>query len=261
MAKSTDKEPEPQQPPVQGQSGGGQQLPAELEDLPHLLDFLKENGVAILGGAVLAGALFLGWSLYRNHRLQQRATAADMLFSAQSAEQVQQVLSRYPGTPAAALAQLVLAGNAFDEGQYEYAETLFARFLKDHPDHELADHARFGIIQCREASGRLDEALADYARFAQEHPGHYLEAAAVMGQGRVLEQLGRYEEAIAVYSNLVARVDDERWRMRAESAIGFARKEMRAPKSATPAQQGPAITFPGFGPSAPAPDPALPSPP
>jgi predicted negative regulator of RcsB-dependent stress response len=227
----------------------------ELNEAPEILDFLREHGVAILVGAGVAAAVFLGWSLYRNHRIQQRAAASTLLFSAQSAEQVQQVLNRYPRTPAAPLAQLIMAGEAFDQGQYDYAQSLYSRFLDQHPDHELRDQAKFAVIQCMEAAGRVQEAHAAYTAFAAERPGHYLEPAARLGAARCLELMGRLDEARAAYAALRDEFPDERWRARAESAIAFVDKELRArargDAPAAPAAPAPAFSFPSLSPGDP----------
>ncbi len=231
----------------------------EPKEVPEVLDFLRENGVAILVGAGLAAAVFLGWSLYRNFRSSQEVAASQQLFNAQSPEQVQAVLSQYPKTSSAPLAQLIVAAQAFDQGQYELALNQFAEFQKQHPGHELAANAELGVIQSREAMGQLEQALAEYTAFAAAHPGHYLEPAAVFGRARTLEQLGRHDEALAVYGAFLdAYADDERWAGRAEAARSFVQKEMRArargdaPATSVvaPAALAPAFSFPGMTPEA-----------
>lgn len=227
----------------------------EIKEAPEVWEFLRENGVSILIGAGIAAAIFLGWSLYRNYQAQQRTAAATQLFAAQNADQVQQVINQYPRTPSAPLAQLILAGQAFDQGQYDYAQSLFNRFLQDHPTHELRDQAAFAVIQCMEAAGRLQEAYDAYAAFAAERPGHYLEPAAQFARARCLEQMGRLEEARAAYEAFRDAQQDERWRGRAESAIAFVNKEIRArargdSATGTPGQP-PALSFPGLSPAAP----------
>lgn len=223
----------------------------EIKEVPEVLDFLRENGISILVGAGVAAAVFLGWSLYRNLQTSQRETAAAQIFNAQTPEQIQQVVTEYPKTPAASLAQLILAGQAFDQGQYEMAHNLFAQFIEQHPDHELRDNATLGIVQCTEASGRYTEALDGYTRFIAEHPGHYLEPTATFGKARCLELLGRFEDAQAVYEGFIAgRDEDDNWRNRAESALAMLKKDMRAQargekvqllETATPAFNFPAL--------------------
>ncbi|MCS6770936.1 MAG: tetratricopeptide repeat protein [Kiritimatiellae bacterium] len=200
----------------------------EIREVPEAIDFLRENGVAILIGAGAAAALFLGWSLYRNFQAQKHAEAAQLLFSAQSVEQIQEVATRYSSAPVAPLAKLVLAGQAYDQGDYEYAHTLFTQFVQEHPNHDMRDQAAFAAITCLEAAGRFEEAREAYAAFSAERPGHYLSPAAEFARARCLEQMGRLEEARDEYRRFIESAPDDRWRARAESAIAFVEKEIRA---------------------------------
>lgn len=201
----------------------------EIKEVPEVLDFLRENGVAILVGAGIAAVLFLGWSLYRNYTTSEQRNAMTTLFNAQAPEQIQQVLNEHPRTPAAPLARLIMAGQAFDQGQYDMAQNLFTQFIEQHPDHELRDTAELGTIQCLEAQGRHAEALEGYTKFAESRAGHYLEPAAQFGRARSLELLGRLDEAKAAYEAFIAtREEEDRWRGRAESALAFLEKEIRA---------------------------------
>ena len=49
--------------------------------------------------------------------------ASQMLMSAQSPEQLQQVISQYPSTPSAPIAMLTLASEYFRSGQYDLAQS------------------------------------------------------------------------------------------------------------------------------------------
>ncbi|MCZ7592035.1 MAG: tetratricopeptide repeat protein [Kiritimatiellae bacterium] len=201
----------------------------EVSEVPEVLGFLRENGVSILVGAGIAAAVFLGWSVYRNQQISGREQASAQIFSAQTAEQVQQVVNEFPKTPAASLGQIMLAGQAFDQGQYEVAHNLFAQFIEQHPQHELRDNAAFAIIQCTEASGQYEEALSDYEEFIAEHPDHYLASSALFGKARCLELLNRFEDAKTVYQSVVSeREETDPWRVRAESALSILERDMRA---------------------------------
>ncbi len=252
---TTDPAPSPAPAPQPERPNPLKSKALEPMEVPEVLTFLRENGAAIVAGAGVAAAIFLGWSLFRNHQSAQRDAAAQLLFNAQSAEQIQQVVSQYPKSPAAPLAALLLAGQAFDQGQYETAQNLFADFLAKHPDHLMADQARVGILQCLEATGRHAEAVEGYAAFVAEKPGHYLESAAVFGRARSLELLGRLDEARAVYQAFIeAHADDDRLRGRAESALAFLEKEARARASGiAQSPAAPAFNFPALQAADPAP--------
>lgn len=228
----------------------------KISEAPEALDFLRENGISILVGAGIAAALFLGWSVYRNQQVSGREQASAQIFAAQSAEQVQQIVNEFPKTPAASLGQIILAGQAFDQGQYEVAHNLFAQFIEQHPQHELRDNAAFAIIQCMEASGQYEEAINEYTRFIEEHPDHYLSVSAVFGKARCLELLNRFEDAQAIYEELIAgREETDPWRTRAESALAVLKRDMRAVarggKVQLLPQTTPAFSFPALQQSAP----------
>lgn len=259
---TTEPTPAPVQTPKPAGHNPLKDKALEIKEVPEVLTFLRENGAAVIVGAGIAAAIFLGWSLFRNYQSSQREAAANLLFSAQTPEQIQQVVSQYPKSPAAPLASLLLAGQAFDQGQYEVAQNLFSAFLDQHPTHLLADQARMGILQCMEAAGRYAEALDGYTGFVADKPGHYLEATAVFGKARSLELLGRLDEARATYEAFIAaHADDERMRGRAESALSFLNKEARARArgDVAPAPTAPAFSFPALQSAAPAP-PAQPAP-
>lgn len=211
-------------------------------EVPEVLDFMRENGMSILIGVGLAVIIFLGFSVYRNYRKSQEITAQSMLFNSRAAEQFQEVMDKYPKTSSAPLAHLALAGQYFDEGQYELAQHVFGQFLQRFPEHSLKPDAVLGNVLCLEALGRFDEALEGYDRFVKDHPTHYRAALAQFGKGRCLEQLGRLEESKAVYEDFLVNHPDERWTARAETSIQFVEKEIRARKSgAVPAASAPIL--------------------
>lgn len=220
----------------------------EAKEVPEVLDFLRDNGTAMAIGLAIAVVGFLGWSVFRTYRSSQERTASNVLFNSRTPEQFQQVIDQYPKTTAAPLAHLTLASLYYDEGQYEMAQHLYAQFLMKFPEHDMLAAAQLGNIQCQEALNQLEEAADGYARFAQEHPGHYLEPNAIFGRARCLEQLGRLEEAKAVYEDYIVAHPQDRWTARAESALGFIEKEMRArslpPSAATPAAAAPVMAEP-----------------
>lgn len=216
----------------------------EAKEVPEVLDFLRDNGTAMLIGLSLAVVAFLGWSVYRTYRSSQERTASNLLFNSRAAEQFQQVIDQYPKTSAAPLAHLTLASIYYDESQFEMAQHVFAQFLQKFPGHEMVAAAQLGNVQCQEALNQLEEAADGYARFAQEHPGHYLAPNAIFGRARCLEQLGRLDEAKAAYEDFIVAHPEDRWSARAESAIGFIEKELRARRQA-PA--GAALAAPAAG--------------
>lgn len=212
----------------------------ERVEVPEVMDFLKENGMSILIGVGLAVVVFVGFSAFRNFKKTQETAASSMLFQAQNAEQFQQLVDQYPNTAVAPLAQLSLASDYFDQGQFEMALNAFATFLQSHPDHSFALAAELGQVQCLEALGRLEEAVEGYKKFADTHKGRYLESAAVFGRGRCLELLGRLTEARAVYEDFMLADPKGRWAGRAEFSLQYVDKLIRAKERGPSAENSPA---------------------
>lgn len=235
---STEQQPEPA--PAQPVSHNPLTDPAlARQEVPEVLDFLKENGMSVLIGVGLAVVVFVGFSAFRNYRQSQETAASSQLFNSRGVEQFQQVVDQYPKTVVAPLAQLTLAGAYYDQGQFEMAQDAFGTFIKNYPDHDLKLAAELGNLQCLEALGRFDEALAGYGTFAETHKGRYLESAAVFGKGRCLEQLGQLAEARAVYEDFLLADPKGRWAGRAEFALQFVDKQIRAKAKGIPAEAAP----------------------
>ncbi len=236
---STEQQPlSPEQKPVSHNPLTDPAL--ERVEVPEVLDFIKENGMSILIGVGLAVALFVGFSAYRNFRKTQESSASSMLFSSQAAEQFQQVVDQYPKTAVAPLAQLTLASEYYDQGQFEMAQNAFATFVQKFPEHSFRLNAELGQVQCLEALGQLEEALAGYTTFIEANGGRYLEPAAVFGRGRCLEQLGRLSEARAVYENFLLAEPKGRWAGRTEYALQYVDKLIRAKERGVSAEATPA---------------------
>ncbi len=197
-------------------------------DVADALDFLKENGVAIVVGAALVVAGFVGYSAWKSSKVAREDSAASMLANSQTAPQFQEIINNYDGTKAAPLAQLSLAAAYFDQGQYDLAKQTFEQFLTSNPTHLMAPMAQLGIAQVLESAGNSQEALSAYDTFISGNPDHYQLASAIFGKARVLESEGRFSEARAVYEDFIASHPDSRWIARAETGLDFVNKQERA---------------------------------
>jgi len=188
----------------------------------------REHVQPVLIGLGIALAILLAYGAYKNYKQSTSMRASQMLLSARSPEQLQQVISQYPSTPSAPIAMLTLASEYFQSGQYDLAQFTYAQFQQKFPKHPMAAAADIGKAQCSEASGQLDQALTAFEAFALSHPGHFLYASAIFGKGRCLTQMGRYTEAKAVYEDYIAANPNSGWSPLADSAMLFVDKELRA---------------------------------
>ncbi|HMO51847.1 MAG TPA: tetratricopeptide repeat protein [Kiritimatiellia bacterium] len=204
----------------------------EQHEVPEVLDFLKENAIAIVVGVLIAVVGFVGFTVWKNTRAAKIDTAASLLANSQTAPQFQEIINNYPDTPAAALAYLSLAGAYFDQGQFDLARQTFEQFKEKHPRHTMIAVAELGIAQSLESIGNLTEALSAYDRYLAQHANHFMAPSATFGKARVLEAMSRFDDAKAVYETFIAENPESRWTIRAETGLEFVRKQERAAQTA-----------------------------
>jgi len=214
-------------------------------EVSDAIEFLKENGVAIVVGAVIAVAAFVGYNAWQNSKVAKEETASTMLANSQTAPQFQEIINNYGETKAAPMAQLSLASSYFDQGQYDLAGQTFKQFETAYPTHELLPIAVLGNAQVLESLGNTSEALTAYEGFLSRYPEHYQVPSATFGKARVLEIMGRFDDARAVYEDFIAGHPESRWIARAETGLDFVNKQQRAALNPTPA---PSVNLAPLGP-------------
>lgn len=225
-----------------------------IEEPEEIIDWLKANGLPILVGLGIAVGAFAAVSAYKSHKKAAEITAQSQLFNSQTSQQFQEIVTKYPGASAAALAKISLASQQFEEGQYEPAKNTFVEFTREYPDHSLKAAAELGVIQCDEAAGRYEEALKGYDQFVKSQTNHFLFAQAVLGKGRCLEQQGKFDDAKAVYEDFIAAHPRDQWTQRAETALMYVGKSKRAAAKAPQVQATPVVVpAPAAAPTAAAP--------
>ncbi len=209
----------------------------DIEGPEDAIAWLKENAMPMLVGLLIAALAFLGVSYFKHQKKAEAMTAESMLFNSQAASQFTEITTKYPGAPAAPLAELSLASQQFEDGQYDLARNSFATFVQKHPDHSFTAAAVLGQAQCDEAQFKFGDALKGYENFIKSETNSFLFAQAVFGKGRCLEQMGRFDDARAVYEDYIAAHPKDPWTARAETALMYVGKAKRAAQHpAAPAQ-------------------------
>ncbi|MEI7782620.1 MAG: hypothetical protein WCJ18_11950, partial [Planctomycetota bacterium] len=152
----------------------------------ELVDRLRPYFNTILlaaAGLILATA---AWILVSSQSAATKAQSWDAYLAGLAGGDVQafdEVLRRYPGTPAAEWSRLVLADMALTEGtellfvnkdrappRLQTAVEIYAAILATRPAGMLAERATFGLAKARESLGQLEEARQGYAAVAAEFP-------------------------------------------------------------------------------------------
>jgi predicted negative regulator of RcsB-dependent stress response len=212
------------------------------EPLYELLDFLKANWKDLLVGVGLGLALVIAIGAWRA-RVQRKHDQAFIQYAAAStAAQFEEILEQFPRTKAAELSMLLAARAKYDQGRFEEADRLYADFLQKHPAHFLEPIAHLGRAHCREATGLLDEALADYRRLSAgfTNATAFL-ITARLGEARCLRQMGIHTDAIVVYDDLLAAHPESGWVPLINDLKETTEREARR----LAAQSAPSIVAPG----------------
>jgi len=214
----------------------------------------KNQIAAVLVVAVLAIVGFAGYRFYSDRR---DSAASALLSSAKSGSDYQQVIARYPNTPAGAAAYLLLAEAQRNEKKFIEANAALQVFINKNPNHELATSARMAMAANLESMGKTDEALSMYQRIAASYPKSFNAPLALYWQVHLLKAKNRSEEARRVCEAILTQYRDSFW-------AGEAARALRSLKPVGPAQPAATPTIPPFlaapSPTLAAPKPSSPKP-
>jgi tetratricopeptide (TPR) repeat protein len=186
-------------------------VPAAEDPSIHLvksLGTLKKGTqwiLAVGAMAVLAGSV--AFTLRARERNERDQAAFDFSM-ANTPEALQSVINTHAASPLAALAQLQLGAQQFNQGDYELALRNYEAFLAANPGHALANAGTLGRLMCLEALGRFAEALEGFAAFDAKD---VLYPQAQFGRARCLEKLDRLAEARDVYVAIGESLPDTIW--------------------------------------------------
>src|SRR5215471_4300835 len=152
----------------------------------------KKEIIAVLIVALLAVIGFTGYRFYGDRRA---AAASASLASAKTASEYQQVITRYPNTPAAADAYLLLAEAQRSEKKFAEANTTLQAFIDKFPKNEFVSTARMAMAANLESMGKSDQALAMYQQIAMTYPNSFNAPMALLAQVYILKGKNRNDEA------------------------------------------------------------------
>lgn len=135
------------------------------EKVEDLKEWWKENGISIIVGVVLAiGGLF-GWEYWKDYKLNS-ANAASALYAKADNTSIEQMLpdvktleSDYASTPYAAIANLKLAQQYAEAGDYTQAVTALRWVIDKGKEAALKDVANIRLARVLLAMGKTDDAM------------------------------------------------------------------------------------------------------
>jgi predicted negative regulator of RcsB-dependent stress response len=184
---------------------------ASVEAQVFWLRFQKEIAAAL----IIAILAMIGYAGYRLYAYQRDSKAAQLLGSAKTASDYQQVISQYPQSPAGITAYLLLAETQRRDKKFDQANTTLRTFLEKYPDHEMAATAKMAIASNLEAMGKTDEALSTYQEIAAKYPNDYNGPLAMISEVPLLKAKNRIDDARRVCEEILTK-----YRMPGQQAAG-----------------------------------------
>ena len=142
----------------------------EDQQVEDLKKWWKENGKAVIVGAVLGFGAIFGGRMYMDHQEKLRVEASigfermnmavQQQQSGMALSQADQIVANYPGTVYASLASLAMARMHVDKGELAAAQNRL-QWVMDHEEQEDIVHvARLRLARVLFADAKLDQALA-----------------------------------------------------------------------------------------------------
>lgn len=185
----------------------------EEQQVEALKDWWKQNGLAVIGGAVLGISALIGWRGWNWHQEKQATEASDIFAVVQEAvnkndvsalqEKTKTLRDNYTSTPYASLAVLHQAKNQAEQGDIAAAEEGLRWVLKNSKQDTVQNVARLRLARLLLADNKVDEAQAmvssgmsdAYASLANEIRGDIFVA-----KGEIEQAKEAYDQAMQAAS-------------------------------------------------------------
>jgi len=174
---------------------------AAVEAQVFWLRFQKEIAAALIV-LILAIVGFTGYRFYTHWR---NSTAAELLGKAKNPPDYQDVMVRYPGTPAGASAYLLLAETQRNQKKFAEANATLQAFVDKYPEHDFVPTAQLAMAANLESMGKIDEALSIYQQVATRYPNTYNAPLALISEVPLLKAKNRIEDARRVCEEILTK--------------------------------------------------------
>ncbi|NMH58996.1 YfgM family protein [Alteromonas ponticola] len=139
-----------------------EQYATEEQQVEAIKKFWKENGIAIVVGAVIGLGGLWGWRYYSDSQLaakEEASAAYQAVVEAQSTEQLDAFIQNNPGSGYANIAGLVAAQKAVDADNFAEAEAQLQKVVNETEDAKLAAVASTRLARVQLEQGKTQEAL------------------------------------------------------------------------------------------------------
>ena len=174
---------------------------AAVEAQVFWLRFQKEIAAAL----IIIILAIVGFAGYRFYTYRRDATAAQSLGNAKTPQDYQEVMARYPATPAGASAYLLLAETQRNEKKFAEANATLQAFVDKYPEHDFVPTARLAMAANLESMGKDDEALAIYQQVGSKNGNTYAGPLALISQVPLLKAKNRTDDARRVCEEILTK--------------------------------------------------------
>lgn len=224
----------------------------------------------IFGVIVVVLLGIIGFGAYRFYSEHRNSAASALLAAAKNAQDYEQVIGRYPKTPAGATAHLFLAQAQRNDRKFTESNVTLQVFIDRYPKHELVSTAKMAIAANLESMGKMDEALSMCQRVATDYPKSYNAPVALISQVHLLKAKNQTDAARRVCETILTQYRESIWANEAMRELRSLKPSVGAtppriappPGFSTPAQPPvrPPLAAPTGPPSAPTPTSPKPKP-
>ena len=156
--------------------------------------WLNHRGTLLGGLGALVVILVVALGVIISNRSSEEASE-NLLSAATNDTSLNEVISKYPNSPAGADAMLLLASSLRNAGKLEESNALYSRFAETYPKSSLAVSSLIGRASNARIAGKTEEALNAYQQASSGYPQSYGAPFALFSQARLLAQQGKMEEA------------------------------------------------------------------
>ncbi len=184
-----------------------EQYATEEQQVEAIKKFWKENGVAIIVGAMIGLGGLWGWRYYSDAQLaaKEEASAAyqsvvEAQEDAQSAEQLDRFIQNNEGTGYASIAGLVAAQKAVDADKFSEAVTHLEKVINSADDSKLVAVAAIRLARVQLQMGKTQEALAALEKVTIESFATQVDEI----KGDIYAREGDIEKAKEAYTRAIA---------------------------------------------------------
>lgn len=170
--------------------------------------FLEDNARKLVWLFIIAVVAIIAFGVIKHQNTLKANEAAEAFTGAKTVEDCDLVISRYPGSNAAANALLLKADLLWDQNKKSSAVEALREFTTKDASNPLAVFALLGLGSKLDAMGETKEAQAIFERITNEFASSEAAPLAQVRLGDLLWAQGKTEEAKKAYEELAVKFPD-----------------------------------------------------